>query len=259
MQKIKLSHFTCNYKYQYFGHQKNLVLSNSLGTNYSMWDDNIKFLSLHFNILRYDSRGHGASTINQSTASISDLGADVLELLKFLKLEQVYFCGLSIGGLVGQWLAIHYSGSFEKIIISNTAAKIGTLESWNARIKQVSEFGLSSILEPTAARWFTLAYRKQFPQKVEAILDDFENTSIEGYMASCRAVSEADFRTQLKQIKIPVLIIVGTQDEVTTKADGEWIQKQVPLAQLVGLDAAHLSNMEHPAAFANHIIVFTKN
>lgn len=259
MQTIKLTHFNCHYKYQNFGHQKNVVLSNSLGTNYAMWDDNIDYLSRHFNILRYDSRGHGQSTIDQLVVHIDQLADDVVELLDALKLEQVYFCGLSIGGLIGQSLAIRYPQRFIKIAISNTAAKIGTLEGWNSRIKQVTEQGLSSILQPTAERWFTAQYRKQQPVKVQAILENFKNTSIQGYVASCHAVAEADFREQLQQVTIPVLIIVGTLDEVTTIADGEWMREQIPRAQLVRLEAAHLSNMEHPQAFANHIIALTQN
>lgn len=259
MQKIKLTHFTCNYKYQNFGHQKNLVLSNSLGTTYAMWDDNIDFLSRHFNILRYDSRGHGESTIDQRSVNIDDLANDVVELLNELKLEQVYFCGLSIGGLIGQSLAIHHPNRFVKIIISNTAAKIGNLEGWNSRIQQVTEHGLDSILEPTATRWFSLAYRTQHPDKVQAILNQFKNTSLQGYTASCHAVAEADFREKIQQITVPMLIIVGTLDEVTTVADGLWMQEQIPKAQVVRLEAAHLSNMEHPQAFADHIIQFTQN
>ncbi|WHF52770.1 3-oxoadipate enol-lactonase [Chryseobacterium gotjawalense] len=259
MSKIQLENFICNYKLENFGHKKTLVLSNSLGTNFSMWEDNIAILSHHFNILRYDKRGHGESTINQDKVSIADLGNDVIELLNYLKLDKVYFCGLSIGGLTGQWLGINHPDRFEKIIISNTAAKIGTEEGWAARIKQVTENGLGSIVTATAERWFTPDYRSKNPDKVQEVLHDFEATSLQGYTACCYAVAGADFREQLHNLEVPTLIIAGTQDEVTTLADGKFIQKRTPIASLVTLDAAHLSNMEHPEEFAKHIIHFTQH
>lgn len=259
MPKIKLTNFSCNYQFDNFGHQKTLVLSNSLGTNLSMWDDNIDILSHCFNILRYDTRGHGESTINQSKVSIAELGNDVIDLLDYLKLDQVYFCGLSIGGLTGQWLGINHSTRFKKIIISNTAAKIGTEEGWETRVKQVTENGLRSILTATAERWFSPDYRTKNPDKVQDILDYFESTSLQGYVACCYAVASADFRELLHNLEVPTLIIVGTQDEVTTLEDGKFIQKRIPIASLETLDAAHLSNMEHPEEFAQHIIHFTQH
>lgn len=259
MQKIELTDFICQYKYENFGHEKTLIFSNSLGTNFSMWEDNIDILSHHFNILRYNNRGHGESTINQNKVSIADLGSDVIELLDALKLEHVYFCGLSIGGLIGQWLGINHPTRFEKIIISNTAAKIGTEEGWNARIKQVTEHGLKSILNATADRWFTLDYRTKEDARVQDILHDFVSTSLRGYVACCHAVATADFREQLHNLEDPVLIIAGIQDEVTTVEDGKFIQKRTPIANLVTLDAAHLSNMEHPEEFSKHIIYFTQH
>ncbi|AIM38020.1 3-oxoadipate enol-lactonase [Sphingobacterium sp. ML3W] len=259
MPNIQFSNFTCHYQFDNFGHEKTLVLSNSLGTNLHMWEDNIDVLSHHFNILRYDKRGHGASSIHQNKVSIADLGNDVIELLDYLKLDHVYFCGLSIGGLTGQWLGIHHPARFNKIIISNTAAKIGNEEGWNTRVKQVTEHGLQSILTGTAERWFTATYRAKEPQKVHEILQNFESNTLQGYTACCYAVAQADFREQLHLLEVPTLIIAGTADEVTTLTDGKFMQKRIPNASLVTLDAAHLSNMEHPEEFAKHIIHFTQH
>lgn len=259
MQKVQLENFICNYKFENFGHQKTLVLSNSLGTSFLMWEDNIDVLSHHFNVLRYDKRGHGGSTINQDKVSIAELGNDVIELLDYLNLNKVYFCGLSIGGLTGQWLGINHPHRFEKIIISNTAAKIGTEEAWDARVKQVTENGLESILTGTAERWFSPGYREKAPAKVQEILNAFKANSLQGYTACCYAVAAADFRQDLHNLDVPTLIIAGTKDEVTTIEDGRFIQKRTPIASLVTLDAAHLSNMEHPEEFAKHLIHFTQH
>lgn len=256
MQRIELTNFICNYRYDYYGHPKTLVLSNSLGTNFSMWDDNIPFLSNQFNILRYDSRGHGESTINDSRVSIADLGNDVIELLNQLGMERVYFCGLSIGGLVGQWLGVHHPDRFDKIIISNTAAKIGTEVGWYGRIKSVSENGLGSIAEATAERWFSPNYRRDQAAKVQKILQDFQQTSLMGYTACCYAVGSADFSHELEALQPAVLIVVGTVDEVTTLADGQYLLSVIPHSELTTLPAAHLSNMEYPEAFSKRLIDF---
>ena len=259
MPKIQLTNFNCNYRFEDFGHEKTLVLSNSLGTNLLMWEDNIDLLSQYFNILRYDKRGHGESSINQDKLTIAELGNDVIELLDHLKLDQVIFCGLSIGGLTGQWLGINRPTRFEKIVVSNTAAKIGTEEGWGARVKQVTEHGLGSILTATAERWFTADYRIENPEKVQSILNSFEANSLQGYTACCYAVAAADFRKQLNNLDVPTLIIAGTQDEVTTVEDAKFIQDHIPISRLVTLDAAHLSNMEHPEEFAKHIIDFKQH
>ncbi len=259
MPSIELKNFNCHYFYEDFGHDQTLVLSNSLGTNFSMWEDNIDELSHHFNILRYDKRGHGKSSIEQDKLSIAELGQDVIELIDALELKNVFFCGLSIGGLTGQWLGIHYPDRFKKIIISNTAAKIGTEQGWEARIKQVNEFGLHSILQGTADRWFTPEYREKNPEKVQKILEDFQANSLKGYTACCHAVSEANFTKELNKIEIPLLIIAGDKDEVTTVEDARFIQKNAGVTHLITLDAAHLSNMEHPREFAKHLIHFLQH
>ena len=259
MPKIKLKNFTCNYLYEDFGHNQTLILSNSLGTNYSMWEDNIDELSHHFNILRYDKRGHGESTIHQDKVSIAELAEDVIELIDELQLKNLYFCGLSIGGLIGQWLGINRPDRFKKLIICNTAAKIGTIEGWETRINQVTNFGLESILDGTAQRWFSDYYRENNPEKVQAILNDFKANTLQGYVACCSAVAHADFRENLHKLVKPLLIIAGTKDLVTTVEDSKFIQKNAGLTHLITLDAAHLSNMEHPREFSKHIIHFLQH
>ncbi len=258
MPKVKLSHFECHYLFEDYGKEITLVFSNSLGTNFSMWDENIPYLKEHFNILRSDTRGHGKSTIHQETVSTEELGNDVVELLDYLKLDKVVFCGLSMGGLIGQYLGIHHPERFSGIILCNTAAKIGTQEVWNTRIEQVKNHGLSSILEGTARRWFTEDYREKYPEKVAQILQNFENNAIEGYTACCAMVRDADFRSELKQIKVPSLIVCGAKDEVATVADGVFLQAQILDAKLVEMEAAHLSNLANPEEFSKHIIHFAQ-
>jgi 3-oxoadipate enol-lactonase len=255
-----LNGFKCHYQHDDFGHDETIVFANSLGTNLSMWEAQVEVLSGHVNILRYDMRGHGQSEIgDKPTLDIATLGGDVLALLDALMpARKVYFCGLSIGGLVGQWLGINAPQRFNRIIISNTAAKIGNDEGWNSRIEQVQVHGLESIVGGTGERWFTLAFHKEKPEVVNQILTDFVKTSLPGYVACCGAVRDADFRDQLSNLIVPTLAISGAKDPVTTVDDAEFLAQHIPVSKHVTLDAAHLSNVEQPEEFSTQVLQFLR-
>jgi 3-oxoadipate enol-lactonase len=259
MPTIKLSNYDCFYTHDDFGNADTIVFSNSLGTDYTMWEKVVDVLSHHFNVLRYDTRGHGQSSIKADSVTVAELGQDVIELLDYLQLDKVHFCGLSMGGLIGQWLGIHAPERFEKITLANTAAKIGTAEGWNERIRQVKAQGLASILDGTAQRWFTPAFREKHPDVVRDILDKFQRNSVQGYTANCAAVRDADFREELFDLEVPTLIISGIQDAVTTPEDGKFMAKRIPNARHVQLDAAHLSSVELYEEFAKHILHFKEH
>lgn len=254
--------FNCHYQYDDFGHNKTIVFANSLGTNLSMWDAQVDVLSPHLNILRYDMRGHGQSEVgNKLTLDIATLGKDVLALLDELDLtgspaRKVYFCGLSIGGLVGQWLGIHAPDRFDRLIISNTAAKIGSVDTWNSRIEQVQANGLISLVAGTGERWFTPAFREHQPEVVNQILADFVKTSLQGYVACCAAVRDADFRTLVHGLTVPTLVISGAKDPVTTVDDATFLVNNIPVSSHVTLDAAHLANVERSKAFSKYVLDF---
>ncbi|WP_413998602.1 3-oxoadipate enol-lactonase [Flavobacterium sp. W1B] len=259
MSLVKLSNFECHYEFENFGHDEVILFSNSLGTDFSMWEKQVDILSHHYNILRYDTRGHGLSTNDKEELTIAELGQDIIELLDYLKLETVTFCGLSMGGLIGQWLGINHPERFDKIIISNTAAKIGTAEGWNTRIKEVTENGLASITDGTALRWFTADFRKDNPKEVSDILEKFAKNDVKGYCANCAAVRDADFRDQLQNLEVPTMIISGLQDEVTTVEDGKFMAKKIPNSRHFEINAAHLSNVELFEEFSKYIIFFKQH
>src|SRR5271166_2339268 len=173
-----------------------LMFSNSLGTNFSMWDPQIAALQGHFRVLRYDTRGHGppsvASSAKPSDYTIELLGRDALGLLDSLGLDRVHFCGLSMGGMVGMWLAIHAPERLHRVVLSNTAARIGTKETWNARIATVRKDGMKPVAAAVIERWFTPQFRASFPERVARAQRMLENASPEGYAACCAAIRDMD-------------------------------------------------------------------
>lgn len=236
-----------------------LVLSNSLGTDLHMWDAQVASFSKSFRVLRYDTRGHGQSVVGHGPYSIEQLGRDVLDLLDALKIERAHFCGLSMGGLIGQWLGIHASERLLKLVLCNTAAKIGGPETWGPRIETVEKGGEAAMKELGAGaveRWFTPDFARDHADKVTAVTNVLAATSPVGYAACCAAVRDADFRKQLGSITVDTLIICGSHDPVTTVADGHFLQNHIPGSQLSDYYAAHLSSVELGQTFTLRVTEF---
>ncbi|MFW3898900.1 3-oxoadipate enol-lactonase [Pseudomonas bharatica] len=236
-----------------------LVLSNSLGTNLHMWDTQVPAFAAHFRVLRYDTRGHGQSLVTEGPYSIEQLGRDVLSLLDALEIDKAHFCGLSMGGLIGQWLGINAPERLDRLVVCNTAAKIASPEVWNPRIETVlrdREAAMVGLRDASIARWFTPAYSEANPEPAKRITDMLAATSPEGYAANCAAVRDADFRDRLGEIKAPLLVISGSADAVTPPSGGLFIQEHVPGAEYAEFHAAHLSNVEVGEPFSRRVIDF---
>ena len=244
--------------YQTFGNASNpaLVFSNSLGTNYGMWQQQFNALKEQFFVVCYDTRGHGASSTPQGPYSLQQLGEDVIHLLDHLKISKAAFCGISMGGLTGQWLAIHYPERFSHVVVCNTAAKIGQEQAWLDRAALVRSQGLQSIADSAASRWFTVPFIQSNAATVATLSNDLGAGSPEGYASCCEALAKADVREQLKTITVPVLIVAGQQDPVTTVVDAEFMQSQIPKSRLIEIDASHISNVEQPTAFNQNLMNF---
>ena len=226
-----------------------IIFSNSLGTNYQMWQPQINFFKKNYFIVCYDTRGHGASTAPQGPYSIEQLGTDVVNLLDHLNIQKANFCGISMGGLTGQWLAIHHPERFNHVIVCNTAAKIGQEQAWNDRAQLVREQGLKPIAETAASRWFTEPFIRSNTAIVESLSNDLGAGSPEGYASCCEALAKADVREQLKNITVPTLVVAGQKDPVTTVADAQYIINNVRSSSLFEINASHISNIEQPKAF----------
>lgn len=233
-----------------------LVLSSSLGTSMGMWDPQVEALGHHFCVLRYDARGHGASSVPAGPYSIAQMGSDVLALMSHVGVAKAHFCGLSMGGMVGLWLGIHAPAHFERIVVSNTAARIGPVDAWNARIAKVREGGMASIADAVLARWFTPGFIASGVPAVQQARQMLLSAPPEGYAASCAAVRDADLRSSLHRIRAPTLVIAGTGDLSTPRQDGRYIADHVDDARWVELPATHLSNLQATAAFTQALVEF---
>jgi 3-oxoadipate enol-lactonase len=233
-----------------------LVLSNSLGTDFSMWDPQMAELQQHFRILRYDTRGHGQSSVTPGDYTIEQLGRDLLGLLDSLRLDRVHFCGLSMGGMIGMWLAIHAPSRLHRLVLCNTAARIGTKEMWNARIATVRKDGMKSVAAVVIERWFTPEFRASSRDKVAPAQRMLENSPPEGYAGCCAAIRDMDQRETVAQIKTPTLVIYGASDPVTPASEAHFLTDRITGAVEVELPAAHLSNVEQADAFTKAVSSF---
>ena len=233
-----------------------LVLSNSLGADLSMWDWLVPELKTTCRILRYDTRGHGRSSVPAGPYSLDQLGEDVIRLLDALSIDTAFFCGLSLGGLTGQWLGINHPTRFPKLVLCNTAARIGTVVGWSERIEAVQKTGLQAMAPAIVNRWLTDAYREANPALVDSLTAMISRTDPQGYSACCAALRDADLRETILQISVPTLVITGRMDPVTTVADGQYIAEQIPDSLVRILPSAHLSAIETVDAFAHTVLNF---
>ena len=244
--------------YQTFGDTNNpaIIFSNSLGTKYTMWKPQIDALQNDFFVICYDTRGHGASSSPKGPYSIDQLGSDVIHLLDHLNINKASFCGISMGGLTGQWLAIHHPERFNHVVVSNAAAKIGQELAWDTRAALVRDQGLKPIADTAASRWFTEPFIQSNAAVVESLSNDLGAGSPEGYASCCEALAKADLREKLESIHVPLLVIAGRKDPVTTVSDAQYMVNHIRSSALFEIDASHISNIEQPKAFNQAILDF---
>ena len=233
-----------------------LVFSNSLGTNLEMWDPQMAELSRTHRILRYDMRGHGRSSVTPGPYTIPQLAGDVIGLLDGLGIEKADFCGLSMSGMIGMELARRAAHRMRKVVVCNTAPKLGSVAAWNTRIQTVQTGGMKAVADGVIERWFTPEFRAASPSLVQSTKQMLLDTPAEGYAACCGAIRDMDGSGWIAEIRVPMLIIHGARDPVTAPDDGEKMAKTIPGAQLVELPVAHMSNIEAAAAFTMALAKF---
>jgi len=233
-----------------------LLLSNSLGTSLEMWEPQIPALAGRYRVIRYDSRGHGQSEVTPGPYTIDQLARDAAGLLDTLSIPRAHVCGLSMGGGVAMWLAIHAPERVDRLVLANTGAKIGTNDMWKARIDAVCSGGTASIAPAVLARFFTPQAVAQPTPMVAQIRATFEATSAEGYVACCAAVRDMDVRHLLGRIRAPTLVITGSDDVSTPPEVGRYIADHVRGARYIELAAPHLSNVQAAPAFTHELLQF---
>jgi 3-oxoadipate enol-lactonase/4-carboxymuconolactone decarboxylase len=201
-----------------------LVMANSLGTTLHMWDEQASALRDRFRVLRYDHRGHGGSPVPPGPYAIEDLGRDALALLDALGVERFSWCGLSIGGMVGMWLASEAPERVESLVLCCTSALLGPRELWDERIRVAREEGMDALMESVVARWFTPDFFSREPEKVEKASRMLRETNPEGYAGCCAAIREMDLRERLGGIRAPTLVLSAAEDPATSPEHGELIR-----------------------------------
>jgi len=256
MPTVRLPDVTLHYQIDGAAAAPPLLLSNSLGTSIEMWEPQLATLAGRFRVIRYDSRGHGQSTVTTGPYTIEQVANDALGLLDALNVPRAHFCGLSMGGMVGMWIGIHAPQRIDRLVLANTAAKIGTAELWNARIDAVRKGGMTSIASAVLARWFSSQLLESPTPIITRMRATLEGVSTEGYAASCAAVRDMDQRHLVGRIRAPTLVIAGTDDFATPAADGRVVAEQIPQARYVELPAAHLSNVQAAPAFTQALMHF---
>ncbi len=233
-----------------------LVLASSLGATLAVWDPQADALARRLHVIRYDHRGHGHSPAAVAPLEIADLAEDVLELLDRLELDSASFCGLSLGGMVGIWLAVHAPQRIERLILCCSSPYMGPASAWAARAAAVLEAGsVEAIADAVLARWLTPAYAARHPHVCARLRAMLVATPAESYAACCGAIERMDLREELAAVRAPTLVIAGEHDTAAPpSAHARLLADGIPAARLELVAAAHLANVEQAAAVTNLIL-----
>lgn len=231
-----------------------LVLSHSLGTTLSMWDAQLPALTGRFRVVRYDHRGHGRTPAPPGPYEIEDLSADVLALLDHLEVERAAFAGISLGGMVGIWLAAHAPERIASLAVLCSSAYLDP-GPWRERIATVRSEGTAAVAETVPERWFTQRYRATHPDIVEQYADTLASTGQEAYIGSCAAIADMDLRADLAKVTAPTLVVAGKDDPAIPPEHSQEIADNIAGARLVVIsDVSHLAPVERPGAINRRLL-----
>ncbi|MFY0690340.1 MAG: 3-oxoadipate enol-lactonase [Paracoccaceae bacterium] len=234
-----------------------LMLSNSLMSTHRMWDPQMTAFSERFRVLRYDTRGHGASETTPGPYSIELLAEDAAALIETLDVGPVHFLGLSMGGMIGQRLAVSRPELVNKLVLCDTASEMPPVEMWNERIAVAERDGIEGHVATTIQRWFTEPFVQSSPAAVGFVEGMIRDTGAEGYIACASAVRDMSQTHILKDIAADTLVLIGAEDPACTPEQGFVLHKEIPGAEKVVIeDAAHLSNIEKPIEFNHAVLEF---
>ncbi len=226
-----------------------LLFTHSLGSDHHMWELQIQALKEQYYIVSIDNIGHGESDVPTGDYSIADMADAVLAVADAAELERFHYCGLSVGGITGQWLGANHSDRIMSLTLSNTAAKIGAPELWAERMQIATTQGMSALVDGVIARWFSADFADRDPQRFAAARATLLATDPNGYSGVCAALRDGDLRDVVGSITVPTLVIGGIADQATPIEQARWLHEQIAGSRLVELQAAHLSNLDRDAEF----------
>lgn len=238
-----------------------VVLAHALATDLSFWDLQVAVWSRFLRVVRYDLRGHGQSHSPEGSYGFDQMVADVVDLLDFLKVDKAAFVGLSLGGMIGQALALHAPQRLSALVLAETNAR--TPEAlkgmWQQRIAGATSGGMETQIEGSLARWFTPDYRAKSPLTVEWITGLIRHTKPAGFIACCHAIENLDFLDRLTAVSVPTLVVAGAEDQAAPIANLQGIAAKIPGSAFVKIDnAAHLGNIEQSSVFSEAVGAFLK-
>ena len=235
-----------------------LLLINSIGSTREMWARQLPAFSSRHRVIRYDARGHGESSVPQGPYTIEQLALDALAVLDDVGADTADVCGISLGGMTAQWLGLNAPDRVRRLILANTAARIGTVESWNERIELVREHGMSAVAEMAMPRWFSPPFHARDPETVHAFRAMVQNCPVDGYLGCCAALRDADLRDRVAGITSHTLLVASTSDTATPPEGLEFIRDRIRGSRLVTVDSGHLSNVERAEEFTAVVVDFLK-
>ena len=239
-----------------------VMLSHSLASSLVLWRPQMDVLNRHFRVLAYDTRGHGGTEATPPPYTLSQLGEDAAALLDALKIDAVHWVGISMGGMIGQSMALEHPGRLKSLSLCDTAAVVPKEADpvWQDRIDLVQREGMGPAVQSTLERWFTPAYLARNPPVVDVIRRQILDTPVDGCVGCSEAIRRLDYLERLREIKVPTLIMVGEEDPGTPVAASRAMHDRIPGARLVILpSAAHLSNIEQAEAFNRELTAFLMN
>jgi len=236
-----------------------VTLSHSLATNLSMWDPQVRALASRYRVVRYDTRGHGGTDAPAGPYALEQLAEDARALLRALGIARTHFIGLSMGGFIGQLLALTHPEMLQGLVLCDTTSRVPpeARPTWDERIRVAQTQGMEPHVEPTIGRWFTAPFREQRVDVVNPVRAIIRGTHPQGYIGCCHAIAALDLTDRLGGIRVPTLVIVGEDDPATPVAASRTIHERIQGSELVILkSASHLSNLEQAEAFNRAMTTF---
>lgn len=236
-----------------------LIFANSLGSDLRIWNGVVAHLAGDFRIVRYDKRGHGLSDVPEPPYSLDDFARDLVDLLDLLEIKEATICGLSVGGLIAQRVALSYPDRVRALVLCDTGMRIGSFASWEERISVVKESGLDKLAQPSMERWFTAAFRENRSVEMRGYANMLLRIPAAGYLGASYALRDADLTQETPRINQPTLVLCGDQDIATPPDLGRELARAIPGARFsIIRDAGHLTCIEQPEAMAHQMLDFLR-